>query len=152
MTTRALRPSLEREGQVERIAFRGHPMVSALHPTTIEITTEEHLTANGDCIVGVGAEKGCAQLQQAVKAAIKRGSTTVRLRISVGPDSFVVMASGDPRLTLTHPHEIVVRKSEFISDRTIAVRASAAAKDIPRPMVARLRDPRTVGFFEVEAL
>jgi hypothetical protein len=138
------------ETSVERIPFRGHPKVSALHPTTIEITMEEDLTERGDCIVGVGAGKGCAQLSEGVKAGIRRGSSAVLLRLVVGSESFVVKATGDPRLTLSHPHEIVVRRSDFVSDRTIAVRADAAARDIPRSMVARLRDPASVGFLEIE--
>jgi len=74
----------------------------------------------------------------------------VLLRFVVGPESFLVTAAGDPRLTLSHPHEIVVRKSEFVSDRTIAVRADAAANDFPRRMIAKLRDPDAVGYLEVE--
>lgn len=125
-------------------------MVSGRHPTTIEITTEEHLTERGDCIIGVRAAKGCAQLSEGVKAGIRTGSSLVLLRFVVGPESFLVTAAGDPRLTLSHPHEIVVRKSEFVSDRTIAVRADAAANDFPRRMIAKLRDPDAVGYLEVE--
>jgi uncharacterized protein len=141
---------LRGETLLERIPFRGHPKVSALHPTTIEITMEDHLTERGDCIVGVGAQKGCAQLSEGVKAGIRRASSTVILRLVVGSESFAVKAAGDPRLTLSHPHEIVVRKSDFVSDRTVAVRADAAARDIPRSMVARLRNPASVGFLEIE--
>jgi len=138
------------ETAMERILFRGHPMVSAMHPTTIEVTVEDHLTERGDCIVGVGAGKGCAQLGEGIKAGIRRASSTVLLRLLVGSESFEVKARGDPRLTLSHPHEIVVRRSDFVSDRTIAVRADAAARDIPRSMVAKLRNPATVGFLEIE--
>ncbi len=134
----------------DKIAFHGHPLVLALHPTTIEITTEDHLTERGDCIVGVGAERGCAQLNDAVKAGIRRKSSRVLVRLVVGSDSFAFSAGGDPRLTLAHPHDVVVRKSHFVSDRTLAVGANAAAKDIPRRMVASLRDPGTVGYLEVE--
>lgn len=134
----------------DRIAFRGHPLVSALHPTTIEITTDDHLTRKGDCIVGIYADKGCAQLTEAVRAGIRRKSSQVTLRFVAGSETFVVKARGDPRLTLTHPHDVVVRKSDFVSDRTIAVGASAAARDIPRSMVALLRSPDTTAYMEVE--
>jgi hypothetical protein len=136
--------------QKDRIVFHGHPLVMALHPTTIEITTEDHLTERGDCIVGVGAERGCAQLTDIVKSGIRRASSRIQIRLVVGADFFTVSASGDPRLTLAHPHDLVVRKSHFISDRTVAVGANAAAKDIPRRMVARLRRPDTVGYLEIE--
>jgi hypothetical protein len=135
---------------VEVIAFRGHPMVRSTHPTTIEITTEDYLTENGDCIIGVGAEKGCAGLDQEVKEGLRKMEAPVTIRISVGDQTFQVSARGDPRLGLSHPHDMVIRKSDFISDRTLAVRADAAARDLPRSMVRLLKDPKTVGRLELE--
>lgn len=135
---------------VDRVAFRGHPMVRSLHPTTIEVTTEEHLTARGDCIVGVAAEKGCAGLSEEVRSALRVDGTPVAVRIVVGERTFSVRASGDSRLELTHLHDIVLRKSDFVSDRTLAIGADAAAKDIPREMVDALKDPGTAGYLEIE--
>ncbi len=134
----------------DRIAFHGHPLIQALHPTTIEITTEEHLTERGDCIVGVGADRGCSGLNGEVKEAIRRAGSRLTVRIVVGSDSYEVKAVGDPRLSLTHPNDMVLRMSHFISDRTLGVGASAAAKDIPRRMVASLKAPVTTGYLEVE--
>jgi hypothetical protein len=135
---------------VETIAFHGHPMVRSLHPTTIEITTEERLTEKGDCILGVGAAKGCAQLSETLKTALKSDGSKVTIRILVGDESFTLTAQGSGGLELSHPHDIVIRKSRFLSGRTLAVGASAAARDVPRSMVSRLMDPRTVGAIKVE--
>jgi len=132
------------------VVFKGHPMVSSLHPRTIEVTTEDELTERGDCVIGVGADKGCAQLSQPVKEGLKTTGSRVTLRIVVGGESFELRASGDPGLELSHPHDIVIRKSGFLSDRTLVVRASAASMDLPRGMVRRLRDPSTVGRLEIE--
>ncbi len=134
----------------ERILFHGHPMVRSLHPTTIEVTTEEHLTEKGDCIIGVGAAKGCGQLGEQLKAALRAEGSTVTIRVSAGAETFELTAEGDPGLELSHLHDIVIRKSRFLSGRTLAVGASAAAKDIPRSIVARLRNPGTVGALEIE--
>ncbi len=147
MTERAL---LEKRAVRDVVTFRGHPLLRSAHPTTIEITTEAHLTENGDCIIGVGASKGCAGLDPSVRGALKSEGAKVTLRILVGSQSFEVRAEGDPRLELSHPGDMVIRKSEFVSDRTLAVRASAASKDIPREMVRLLRDPDTVGTLEIE--
>jgi hypothetical protein len=125
-------------------------LVRSLHPTTIEVTTEEFLTEKGDCIVGVGAAKGCAGLDARVKEALRRRGSMVTIRLAVGTYSFSVRASGDPGLQLSHEHDMVIRRSDFISDRTLAIRADAAAKDIPRGMVNLLRNPGTVGRFEIE--
>ncbi len=135
---------------VESIEFRGHPMVRSAHPTTIEITTDDHLTVNGDCIIGVAASKGCAQLGAEVKEGLRRKDSHVTIRLLVGNHSFELSARGDPRLELSHQHDIVIRKSDFISDRTLAVHADSAAKDIPREMVRLLSNPATVGRLEIE--
>ncbi len=132
------------------VEFRGHPMVRASHPTTIEVTTEDYLTENGDCIIGVAASKGCAQLDSRVKEGLRREGSKVSIRIVVGDQSFRVSARGDPRLGLSHPHDMVIRKSDFVSDRTLAVRADAASRDMPRQMVRLLKDRATVGRLEIE--
>ena len=141
---------LEKRAVRDVVSFRGHPLVRSAHPTTIEITTEDHLTERGDCIIGVGASKGCAGLDGRVKDALKSDKAMVTLTIVVGGNSFVVKAGGDPRLELSHPGEMVIRKSEFVSGRTLAVRASAASKDIPRGMVHLLRNPATTGTLVIE--
>ncbi len=134
----------------ERVSFRGHPMVRSTHPTTIEVTTEEYLTESGDCIIGVGASKGCAQLDAKVKEGLRRRDSRVKVMVVVGSLSFGLTARGDPRLELSHPHDIVVRKSDFVSDRTLAVKADASSRSIPREIIRRLKDPTTVGRLEIE--
>ena len=147
----AERKAVEREAlATEVVEFRGHPMVRSSHPATIEVTTEEYLSENGECIIGVGANKGCAGLSRAVKERIQRGGSKVTLRVVVGAQSFVVEARGDPRLTLSDPHDLVVRKSEYISGRTLAVGADASSRDMPREMVRLLKNPATRGRLEIE--
>ena len=132
------------------MTFHGHPMVRSTHPTTIEVTTDDHLTPKGDCIVGVGASSGCAQLDSQVKRLLRTKGSTVTIRVVVGPTTFVVKAEGDPGLELTHPDDIVIRRSDFVSDRTLAVHADSASMDISREMVHLLRDSDTVGRLEIE--
>jgi len=134
----------------EVVEFRGHSMVRSLHPTTIEVTTEDRLTEKGDCIIGVGAAKGCLELSEEVKEGLRRKDSKVTIRIVVGDHEFQVNARGDPRLGLSHPHDMVIRKSDFVCDRTLAVHADAAARNLPREMVMLLRDPGTTGRLEIE--
>lgn len=133
----------------DTVLFRGHPMVRSTHPTTIEVTTEEYLTESGDCIIGVGASKGCAQLDSRVREGLRREGALVKIAVVVGNLSFEARALGDPRLELSHPHDIVIRKSGFVSDRTLAVHADGASRDIPREMVHILKDPAAVGRLEI---
>jgi len=124
---------------LERIFFEGHPSVTAFHPTTIEMTKEREITGRADCIIGVSADKAASDLEPAVKKALQRSEAKVRLTIQVGGERFSFTAHGNRQLTLDDPRELVIRKSDFVSSRTVAVRSEAAAADIPRSIVERLR-------------
>jgi len=126
----------------------GHPNILATHPTTLELTTENHLTVRGDCIVGVRATCGPINLPARLKQLLTRDHGRVLLRLRTGSLHFDVLGEGSQELSLSHPHEMVVRKSRYASGRTVMVNADRAAKDIPREMVHLLRNP--VKSFEIE--
>lgn len=119
----------------------GHPNIRATHGNTIEVTTEDYLTPRGDCIIGIRADKGAAGLSDEIKRHIRLGG---RLRIEVVVEglSFTFDAWGSPSLELSDTRSVVIRRSSFASPRTIAVRSSAAARDIPRNIVSELRAGR----------
>jgi hypothetical protein len=119
----------------------GHPAVLSTHPSTIEITKETHLSAKGDCIVAVNSSAGPADLSADLRRALRRPSTKAQLILKVGRFQFTVEGEGAPELTLSHPTDFVIRKSGFVSDRTLIIHANRAAKDIPREMVKLLQDP-----------
>ncbi len=64
--------------------------------------------------------------------------------------SFGFVARGDPRLTLSSKKDVVIRRSSYICDRTLAVMADIAAKDIPRRIVHNLTDSKCRGRLEIE--
>jgi uncharacterized protein len=134
------------------VTFRGHPLVKGTHPTTIEVTTEGHLTEKGDCIIGVSASTGCSGLREETKRALQTAESEVLLTIRVGENEVSLRARGDPGLTLTHPHDIVIRRSGFLSDRTLAVGADQAAVDLPRRMIQLLRNSSALGELEIGVL
>jgi hypothetical protein len=45
-------------------------------------------------------------------------------------------------LELTHSQEMVVRKSDYASDRTLGIHADKAAKDLSRDLVEKLKTPK----------
>ena len=77
------------------VTFYGHPNVRSLHAKTIEITKDEHLTPRGDCIIGVRANKACADLDEALKHRLKSNSAVVRIEVMVGNESFLITGMGD---------------------------------------------------------
>jgi hypothetical protein len=122
----------------ERVRARGHPLLTALHPTTLMITREEEVGPRGDCIVAVGADRSVADLSEEVKEGIRRGGR-VTVRMEAGGRVETVRGWGHPSLPLDHPADLVVRRSSFVCGRTLAVRADRAASDLSREFVRELR-------------
>ncbi len=133
------RPSDQGMPVRELIRCRGHPLVLSRHPTTFEVTKEEHLTEAGDCIIGVGADKGAADLSPEFRAALAREGAVVVTTLRCGPLEVEVRAEGHPGLTLDHPTDLVWRRSDFVCGRTIGVRSDYVARTLPRLLIDRLR-------------
>jgi uncharacterized protein len=53
---------------------------------------------------------------------------------------------------LSSPTEMVIRRSLFVSPRTLALCADAAARDLPRRMVTSLRSPECRGLLRIEVV
>ena len=117
----------------------GHPNVRSTHRTTLMTTTDDHLSTRGDCIIAVRAEKGLRDLSSRIKEAIRREGSTLRLHIETEGKTFTVEGFGDPWLTLSHPSDMVIRKSSYICDRTLMIMANKAACDIDFSMIELLR-------------
>jgi hypothetical protein len=120
------------------VRFRGHPNVRATNRMTLEVTREDFLTVRGDCILGIEADSACKDLNDDARAAICSDSTRLKFVIEVEGKSFEFGACGSSLLTLTHPLSMVIRRSTYCCSRTLAVKSTAAALDVPRPMVAML--------------
>ncbi len=131
------------------IEFFGHENIRSNHQKTIEITKESHLTPHGDCIVGVSATSSCADLPQELKDKLRISDSKVTFSINVGKHEFVLKGKGHPNLVLTHSEDIVIRKSDFICPRTLAVNCDKASDLLPREMVLLLQDPKTKGTFTI---
>ena len=133
----------------EEIIFQGHKNILSLHSRTIEITKDSVLTKNGDCIVGVSANKACDDLDPAVKQKLRTSDTVVKIGIIVEPYEFNIMGLGNNYLQVTHKHDIVLRKSNYVDPRTLIVSCDKSAIDIPRYLIKALTDPETKGLLRV---
>lgn len=132
------------------IPFYGHKNIRSLHQKTIEITTEPDLTLNGDCIIGVGASCGCNDIPEKMKKLLQSSKTNILFTIKVKDFSFKVKGTGHDELVLTHPHDIVIRKSSFVCPRTLATNCDKASDSIPRQMIKILQNPDTKGIFAID--
>jgi len=126
----------------EVIKAYGHLNVRSTNKTTFEITKEAFLTTRGDCILAVNATKGAADLHAKFKETAQNQNAQITITIEADEEKEVIKAWGSPKLTFTHPTDLIVRKSDYICGRTLAVRADKAAKDLSRHLVEKLHNPK----------
>ena len=62
---------------------------------------------------------------------------------------FIIEGNGHQDLVLTHKEDIVIRKSDFICPRTLAIKCDKASDLLPRSMITLLRNPDTRGIFSI---
>ena len=133
----------------DEVTFFGHPNIRSLHAKTIEITKDEHLTPRGDCIIGVKADKACADLDESFKHRLKSNLSVIKIEIMVGDESFIISGRGDERLSMLNSNDIVIRKTNFVCPRTMSVLCDKASSDVPRKLVRILQDQQTKGIFRI---
>jgi len=124
----------------ERITCRGHPLVRATHPTTFEVTTEGHLTCQGDCIIGVRADRGAGGLSQEFRRVLADDRAILVTRLTAGGHTVEIRGKGSSKITLTHPADLVWRKSSFVCPRTVAIHCDRTAAALPRELIQALRE------------
>jgi hypothetical protein len=121
----------------------GHPNVTARHAMTFEITKDSNLTKRGDCVIAVRATKGLADLSIDLRNLCEKDGSRITVELRAAGFVEFIEGTGSSRLTLSHLSEIVGRKSQYISDRTLMIRADKAARDINRALVDALKFPHT---------
>jgi len=109
---------------------------------TLEITKENHLTKRGDCIIALEANKAAKDLSPEFKQLAQNEEAKITITIEADGEVEVVNAYGNPQLSFTHQTDLVVRKSDYTCNRTLAVHADKAAKDLPKTLVKKLQDPK----------
>jgi hypothetical protein len=114
---------------LESFTARGHPNVQACHKTTLEFTRDSRLTARGDCIAGVAATLAPVGFKAETKAALRAGREFV-LQMRAGDMVEEIAGKGHPDLALDDEHEMVFRKSAFVSGRTVLVSCDKASIDL----------------------
>jgi uncharacterized protein len=125
---------------LEKINARGHKNILARHKTTLEITKDGHLTLQGDCIVAVSADRGPAEFSKKFLEALKNEDVKLEIMMQCDGIEEKVVAYGHPHLSFTNPHEMVVRKSNFVCARTLAIKADKSSNELSREFVKKLSE------------
>lgn len=120
----------------------GHKNVLSTHRTTFEFTKEAALTKQGDCIVAVKSTKAVVDLPIEFKEAARKEGARITVTVEADELKETIMAEGSPQLQFSHQTDLVVRKSEYVCGRTLAIRADKAAIDFSIQLVEKLKDPK----------
>ena len=132
-----------RTSEVREVIFGcGHENIQAMHKTTLEFTKDIYLSKKGDCIDTIATDKAVADLNAEFKGKLRNPQAKLSVRIEVGELVEQINAHGSPQLILTHPIDMVIRKSGYVSNRTLAIHADKAAQDLPRDFVEKLKSPK----------
>lgn len=119
----------------------GHRYIQATHKTTFEITKDPTLTRSGNCVIAVGATVGAADLPFSFKEAARKEGARIILTMEAGGRKETVRGWGHPNLVFSHPTDLVIRKSAYVCERTLAIKADKAAINLSRTLVERLKTP-----------
>jgi hypothetical protein len=120
----------------------GHVNVRATHRSTLEFTKDAHLSKMGDCIIAVAGEKGLMDLSNEFKENLRRPNAKLTITIETDGIKEQIHAHGSPNLLLSHPSDMVVRKSSHVDSRTLGINADKAARDLSRALIEKLREPK----------
>ena len=117
----------------------GHPNILATHKTTLEFTKDKDLSLKGDCIIGVNADFELSKLKDFIKKANNK-----KITITVEtPDKKIretIKAEINP--SFNHDSELVIRKADFVSGRTLAIRANKAAFELNKGLISFLKEKK----------
>lgn len=137
----------------ETVEAWGHPNITALHKTTFEVTKDSELSKRGDCIIGVRANKAIRDLNENLKEMLKLGyKAKITLEL---PDYGIkdeIVGLGNEKMSFKHKKDIVVRKSNYVCDRTLLIKATKSAFEIDKEMIKLLKDPSTRLILKIEII
>ncbi len=89
----------------------------------------------------MGADRGLADLRHEFKENLRNPNARLTITIEADGTTEQISARGSPNLLLAHKSDMVVRKSNHVDGRTLAVGADKAANDLSRTLVEKLQNP-----------
>ena len=100
------------------------------------------MSKKGNCIIAVGANKSISELDEGFKKKLRGNNSKLTIRIEANGLNDKLTAKGFPKLILTNTRDMVIRKSPYICDRTLAIKSNKAARELSRELVMKLRNPK----------
>ncbi|MFX0101747.1 MAG: DUF371 domain-containing protein [Candidatus Hodarchaeota archaeon] len=114
---------------LEEFYATSHQNVRASHKTTLEFTRSPDLTTSGNCVLGVNSSIAPVDFKEKTKDLLR---SPKQFLLEMEIDNLVerIKGTGHPDLALSNEEEMVLRKSDFISDRTVLINCDKASVDL----------------------
>lgn len=125
-----------------KIQTKGHKNVTSHHKSTFEITKDPEIGPAADCIIGVDMDRTMFDFPQEFKDKIANSNTKIIVELKTENGFDEITGYGHEDLTLTHPTDIVIRKSDFTCPRTLMIHADKAAKDLDLKLIEDLKNEK----------
>lgn len=123
-----------------KLTSKGHSNVTSLHKSTFEVTKDVEIGPTADCIVGTSADKSMLDFPEEFKDKIADSNTKVTVILDTENGHDEINGFGHEDLTLSHPTDIVCRKSDFTCSRTLMINADKAARDLDSGLIEDLKN------------
>ena len=125
-----------------KLQTKGHRNVTSLHKSTFEVTKDVEIGPTADCIIGTDMDKSMLNFPQEFKDKIANSNTKVTVILDTENGHDEIVGFGHEDLTLTHPTDIVCRKSDYTCSRTLMINADKAARDLDEMLVEDLKNEK----------
>ena len=115
----------------------GYKNITSRHKTTLEFTKDNEMGLKGDCIVGVKADFSLDSLKKFIES-LKSDKITITIETIDGDDKMIEKINAEINPNFNSDKDIVIRKSDFIDERTFAIKADKAACDLDKDLIRNI--------------
>jgi len=135
----------------------GHENITSKHKTTLEFTKDKDLGLEGDCIVGVKADFQLNKIKEFIKSLKNNKKITITIQTMTNNinekiinnknnidgknnynEKFIEKINAEINKSFNSDKEMVIRKSDFIDERTFAIKADKAAFELNRDLIKKI--------------
>lgn len=127
-----------------KIKAKGHKNVTSKHKSTFEITKDPEIGLSADCIIGVASDNAIDEFPDEFKEQIANSKTKIKVILDTENGHDEIIGYGYEDLTLTHPTDIVCRKSDFVCSRTLMIKSNKAAVDLDEKLIEDLKNEKVM--------
>jgi hypothetical protein len=123
----------------------GHAGIEGTHKNVFELTQKTGVIPKGDAVVGTRAD-----FQPDAVSALAQVSK--KLIITLKVRSYTETITGECNMSYSPSSDIIVRKGPQRSPSTLIVNADKSAADLPKQMIALLKNPEERMIVTIERL